>query len=110
MAPVMTRAEALEKVIASLRAELAALRAFDVEALIAATAEKEAHLGGLAAANDAGVTPELRALAEEAQTLNEQARVHVNLMAANVRRQLDRLTGTPVQVYGRKGAQPARVA
>lgn len=106
----MTRAEALEKVIASLHAELAALRAFDVEALVAATEEKQAYLGGLTAANDAGVTPELRALAEEAQSLNEQARVHVNLMAANVRRQLDRLTGGPLPVYGRAGVKPARVA
>ncbi len=106
----MTRAEALEKVIVSLRAEIAALKAFDVAALVIATEEKQAHLNGLAAANDPGVTPELRALAEEAQALNEQARVHVNLMAANVRRQLDRLTGVQAPVYGRNGVAPARVA
>ena len=106
----MTRIEAMETVIGCLRAEIAALKAFDIGALVAATAEKEASLGGLTAANDAGVTAELRALAEEAQALNETARVHVNLMAANVRRQLERLTGGAAPVYSRGGALGVRVA
>ncbi|HVF94354.1 MAG TPA: flagellar protein FlgN, partial [Sphingomonas sp.] len=37
--------------------------------------------------------PELRELADEANRLNETCRIYVNLMAANVRRRLQLLTG-----------------
>ena len=104
----MTRTEALERVIASLRNEIEALKAFDIEALAAATAGKERELGHLAGTRAEEMDEELRALAHEAARLNETARVMVNLMNANVRRQLDRLTGAPV-AYGRKGPAQLRV-
>jgi hypothetical protein len=40
------------------------------------------------------VTPQIRELADEANRLNETCRIYVNLMAANVRRRLQNLTGS----------------
>ncbi len=45
--------------------------------------------------------PELRDLAEEANRLNEACRIYVNLMAANVRRRLQSLTGDAGMGYRR---------
>ncbi len=95
----MTRTDALKAVIASLEAELAALKAFDIEALAAATAEKDGRIGMLAARNDNPLSAEERALAEQAKQLNETARVYVNLMAANVKQRLEALTGHKQVAY-----------
>ncbi|MFD1610244.1 flagellar protein FlgN [Sphingomonas tabacisoli] len=95
----MTRTEALKAVIASLQNELAALKSFDIEALAAATAEKEGRIGVLAARNDNPVSTEERALAEEAMRLNETARAYVNLMSANVKQRLEALTGIRPVAY-----------
>ncbi|MGN6277133.1 MAG: flagellar protein FlgN, partial [Sphingomonas sp.] len=43
--------------------------------------------------------PEIRELAEEANRLNETCRIYVNLMAANVRRRLQNLTGSVGNAY-----------
>lgn len=96
---VMTRTDALKAVIASLQAELAALKSFDIEALAAATAEKEGRIGVLAARNDNPISAEERTLAEEAMRLNETARVYVNLMSANVKQRLEALTGIKPVAY-----------
>lgn len=96
----MKRADALKSVVDALRAEIAALKTFDVTALATATGEKEACLGALAGDwRDEHITEEIRALAQEAQTLNETARIYVNLMSANVRTRLESLTGLTNQVY-----------
>ncbi len=95
----MTRTEALKAVIASLETELAALKAFDIEALAAATAEKTGRIGALAARNDNPLSAEERALAEQAKSLNETARVYVNLMSANVKQRLEALTGQKPVAY-----------
>ena len=95
----MTRIDALKAVIASLQDELAALKSFDIEALSAATAEKECRIGALAARNDNPLSGEERALAEEAMQLNETARVYVNLMSANVKQRLEALTGVKPVAY-----------
>jgi hypothetical protein len=95
----MTRMDALKAVIASLEAEMAALKAFDIEALAAATAEKEGRIGALSARNDNPLSAEERALAEQAKQLNETARVYVNLMAANVKQRLEALTGQKPVAY-----------
>jgi hypothetical protein len=95
----MTRTEALKAVIDSLQAELAALKRFDIDALAAATAEKEGRIGVLAAKNDNPISAEDRALAEEAMRLNETARAYVNLMSANVRQRLEALTGVKQVAY-----------
>lgn len=95
----MTRMDALKAVIASLEAELAALKAFDIDALAAATAEKTGRIGALAARNDNPLSAEERALAEQAKQLNETARVYVNLMSANVKQRLEALTGHKPVAY-----------
>ncbi|MFW2830470.1 flagellar protein FlgN [Sphingomonas sp. ID0503] len=97
----MTRLEALTAVIASLNNEIAALKAFDFDALVAATATKERSLGNLHGVQRDEMTPEVKALAEEAARLNETARTYVNLMAANVRRQLDQITGQGPVAYAK---------
>ncbi|MES2057780.1 MAG: flagellar protein FlgN [Pseudomonadota bacterium] len=89
----MTRRDALIGVIDSLHVEIAALKANDIDALERATQAKLAGLETIAAMGTAPVGPELRELAEEANRLNETCRIYVNLMAANVRRRLQTLTG-----------------
>ena len=89
----MTRRDALIRVIESLHAEIAALKANDVAALESATREKLAGIEAVAAFGAAPAGPELRGLADEANRLNETCRIYVNLMAANVRRRLQNLTG-----------------
>jgi hypothetical protein len=49
------------------------------------------------------MTGEIRELAGEAHRLNETCRIYVNLMAANVRRRLQNLTGAGATPY-RPGA------
>jgi hypothetical protein len=95
----MTRTDALTAVIASLQDELAALKSFDIDALAAATAEKEGRIGVLAARNDNPISAEERMLAEEAMRLNETARIYVNLMSANVKQRLEALTGIKPVAY-----------
>ncbi len=106
----MNRREALVRIIDSLHAEIAALQANDITALEDATASK---LQGIQAAanDDTPLDDELRMLAREAQRLNETARIYVNLMAANVRRQIDQLGGGGLPGY-RPGiaATPQRMA
>lgn len=91
---MMTRRDALVRVIESLHAEIAALKANDVIGLERATAEKLTAIEGVASFGTAPAGDELRVLAEEAQRLNETCRIYVNLMAANVRRRLQILTGS----------------
>ena len=90
----MTRRDALVRVIDSLHAEIAALKANDVDGLERATQVKLVHIEAVAQASDTGpLSPDLRQLAEEAQRLNETCRIYVNLMAANVRRRLNQIAG-----------------
>lgn len=91
--PGAARRDALIRVIESLHAEIAALKANDVAGLEAATQDKMRAIDAVAALGTGPAGPELRDLAEEAQRLNETCRIYVNLMAANVRRRLQSLTG-----------------
>lgn len=95
----MTRRDALIQVIDCLHAEIAALKANDTRALERATAAKLGHIDAVAACEGEPLTDETRALAHEAQRLNETARIYVNLMAANVRRRLQSLAGQTVAPY-----------
>lgn len=102
----MTRRESLIRVIDLLHAEIAALKSNDVDALSRATAEKLTvieHLGGL---ENRMLEPGVRELAEEAQRLNDTARIYVNLMAANVRRRLQMFAGD-AGAYRPNGGVPA---
>jgi hypothetical protein len=89
----MARREALIRVIEALHDEIAALKNNDVHALERATADKLAGIEALAALGTGPAGPDLRDLANEANRLNETSRIYVNLMAANVRRRLQVLTG-----------------
>lgn len=89
----MTRRDGLIVVIDSLHAEIAAMKANDVDALDRATQNKLVAIDALAAIQGGGLEPDVRELAEEAQRLNETARIYVNLLAANVRRRLQMLAG-----------------
>ncbi len=88
-----TRRDALIRVIDALNDEIAALRSNDVAGLERATTVKLAAIDAVAAAGTGPAGAELRALADEANRLNETCRIYVNLMAANVRRRLQTLTG-----------------
>ena len=89
----MTRRDALIRTIDALHAEIAALKANDVVALERATTDKLACIDAVAAAGTGPAGDDLRDLADEANRLNETCRIYVNLMAANVRRRLQTLTG-----------------
>lgn len=89
----MNRRDALISVIEALHAEIDALKANDVAALEAATRAKLAGIDAAAAHDHEPANAEIRELAGEAHRLNETCRIYVNLMAANVRRRLQNLTG-----------------
>lgn len=95
----MTRRDALVGVIESLHAEIAALKANDVAALEAATRAKLAGIDTVALFDGEAPSSEVKALAAEAHRLNETCRIYVNLMAANVRRRLQLLSGDMAPAY-----------
>jgi hypothetical protein len=95
----MTRREALIRVIETLHTEISALKANDIAGLERATAQKLTAIEALRALGDGPAGPELRDLADEANRLNETCRIYVNLMAANVRRRLQMLTGEGGNAY-----------
>ena len=97
----MTRRDALIRTIDALQAEIAALKTNDVVALERATADKLACIEAVAALGTGPAGAELRELADEANRLNETCRIYVNLMAANVRRRLQMLTGDGGNAYRR---------
>ena len=89
----MTRRDALIRVIDALHAEIAALKSNDVASLERATADKLAGIEQIAVLGTGPAGTEIRELADEANRLNETCRIYTNLMAANVRRRLQTLTG-----------------
>lgn len=99
----MNRRDALISVIEALHAEIAALKSNDVRALEAATQAKLAGIDAAAQHEGEPLTGDIRELAGEAHRLNETCRIYVNLMAANVRRRLQDLTGSGMTAY-RPGA------
>ena len=97
----MNRRDALVRVIDLLHAEIDALKANDINALERATGNKLKAIDTLKSLGDGPATPELRARAEEADRLNDTCRIYVNLMAANVRRRLQLLSGQGGNAYRR---------
>ncbi len=95
----MTRRDALIAVIESLHAEIAALKSNDLPALEAATRAKLVGIDAVALCDGEAPCAEVRALAAEAQRLNETCRIYVNLMAANIRRRLQLLSGNAAPAY-----------
>jgi hypothetical protein len=99
----MTRRDALVAVIEALHAEIAALKANDVAGLEAATSAKLAGIDTVALYDGEAPSGEVKELAAEAHRLNETCRIYVNLMAANVRRRLQLLSGEPGLAYRPRG-------
>ena len=95
----MTRRDALITVIESLHAEIAALKANDVAALETATQAKLSGIDTVALYDGEAPSSEVKELAAEAHRLNETCRIYVNLMAANVRRRLQLLSGETAPAY-----------
>lgn len=99
----MDRRDALVSVIESLHDEIAALKANDVAALEAATKSKLAAIDTVALFDGEAPSAEVKELAAEAHRLNETCRIYVNLMAANVRRRLQLLSGDAAPSYRAAG-------
>ena len=99
----MTRRDGLIRVIDLLHAEIAAMKSNDVGSLERATEQKLAAIEALAQIDTGMLEPGVRELAEEAQRLNDTARIYVNLMAANVRRRLQMLAGDAAGAYRPNG-------
>lgn len=95
----MSRREALITMIEALHAEIDALKASDVPALEAATRAKLAGIETVALYDGEAPSAEVRELVDEANRLNETCRIYVNLMAANVRRRLQLLSGNMAPAY-----------
>ncbi|MGU3389526.1 flagellar protein FlgN [Sphingomonas sp. M1A8_2b] len=103
----MTRRDALIRVIDALHAEISALKSNDVASLERATADKLAGIEQIATLGTGPAGPEIRELADEANRLNETCRIYTNLMAANVRRRLQTLTGDGAVAGYRPGLRAA---
>ena len=99
----MNRRDALVSVIEALHGEIAALKANDAPALESATKAKLAAIDTVALFDGEAPSPEVKELAAEAHRLNETCRIYVNLMAANVRRRLQLLSGSMAPAYGAQG-------
>ncbi len=97
----MTRRDALIRVIDTLHSEIDALKSNDVAGLETATSAKLVAIETLRGLDEGPAGPELRELADEADRLNDTCRIYVNLMAANVRRRLQLLTGEGGNAYRR---------
>ncbi|MFD1786099.1 flagellar protein FlgN [Sphingomonas floccifaciens] len=100
----MSRREALIEMIEALHGEIDALKTSDIAGLEAATTRKLRCIETVAAHDHEPRTAEIDELAREAHRLNETCRIYVNLMAANVRRRLQLLAGSPTPAYRRSGA------
>ena len=103
----MNRRDALIRVIDMLHAEIAALKSNDVASLERATADKLAGIEQVALLGTGPAGTEIRELADEANRLNETCRIYTNLMAANVRRRLQTLTGDGAVAGYRPGLRAA---
>ena len=99
----MTRRDALIEVIEALHAEISALKANDVAALEKATRDKLASIDTVSLYDGQAPSADVQELAEEAHRLNETSSIYVNLMAANVRRRLQLLSGQAAPSYSPAG-------
>ncbi|GGC40843.1 hypothetical protein GCM10011371_30320 [Novosphingobium marinum] len=93
-----TLRETLRQMLAVLEAERQALAGLDLDAITGTSNDKTRLCGTLDAASAGQIDEECRAMLEAARRLNEVNRQVRNLVAANVARRLDVLTGSP-QLY-----------
>lgn len=94
--------EALRQMLAVLEQERQALAGLDLDAIVGTTRDKDRLCGTLEHFGEALAEPELdedcRSMLDAAQRLNEVNRQVRNIIAANVSRRLNALTGSP-QLY-----------
>jgi hypothetical protein len=85
--------EALRQMVAVLEAERQALAGLDLDAIVAATNDKDRLCGALGTAANDDMDEECLGLIDAARRLNEINRQVRNLVAANVSARLNALTG-----------------
>lgn len=94
--------ETLRQMLAVLEEERQALAGLDLDAILGATSDKSRLCGTLDTAGAIELDDECRSMLETARRLNEVNRKVRNIIAANVSRRLDALTGSP-QLYRASG-------
>lgn len=90
--------DTLRQMLAVLEEERQALAGLDLDAIVGATNDKTRLCGTLDASAAIELDDECRGMLETARRLNEVNRQVRNIIAANVSRRLDALTGSP-QLY-----------
>ncbi|WP_333605332.1 flagellar protein FlgN [Novosphingobium sp.] len=90
--------DTLRQMLAVLEEERQALAGLDLDGIVGATHDKNRLCGTLDAGDVVELDEECRAMLETARRLNEVNRQVRNIIAANVSRRLDALTGAP-QLY-----------
>ncbi|MCJ2184937.1 flagellar protein FlgN [Novosphingobium sp. 1949] len=88
----------LRQMLAVLESERQALAGLDLDGIIGATGEKDRLCGRLDALGTVALDEECRGMLDTARRLNEINRQVRNILAANVTKRLDALTGSP-QLY-----------
>lgn len=94
--------DTLRQMLAVLEEERQALAALDLDAIIGTTRDKDRLCGTLDASGALELDEECRGMLDAARRLNEVNRQVRNIIAANVTKRLNALTGAP-QLY-RAGA------
>lgn len=100
--------ESLRQMLAVLDSERQALAGLDLDAIVGATQAKDRLCNALASATVDDLDDECRGMVETAKRLNEVNRQVRNIIAANVAKRLDVLTGSS-RLY-RAGANYALAA
>lgn len=93
---------ALRQMLAVLETERQALAGLDLDGIIGATGEKDRLCGRLDGLGAVDLDEDCRSMLDTARRLNEVNRQVRNILAANVTKRLEALTGSP-QLY-RAGA------
>ncbi|WP_395391876.1 flagellar protein FlgN [Novosphingobium sp. BL-8A] len=86
--------ETLRQMLAVLESERQALAGLDLDAIVCSTLAKDHLCGALEGATIDDLDDECRGMVETAKRLNEVNRQVRNIIAANVAKRLDVLTGT----------------
>ena len=90
--------ESLRQMLAVLEEERQALAALDLDAIVGTTRNKDRLCGAIDMFGASELDEECRSMLDTARRLNEVNRQVRNIIAANVSRRLNALTGSP-QLY-----------
>ncbi len=95
--------ETLRQMLAVLEAERQALAGLDLDGIVGATGAKDRLCARLDLPRETELDEECRGLLDSARRLNEVNRQVRNILAANVTKRLDALTGSPQLYRARAG-------